>query len=170
MKTKKKISLIFGMLLAFAVVAYFLVQLAFRAKNASIPNDVGKIKYVDGSGNEIFASASAVMFSLPIQVSDITIENNVAHIKAQELELVRSPAMGVVKFAQNGRVEIEHGNSTYSVISGITTLGVKEGDYIFSGDPIGTSESEIEFSVTVSDLPLNMKWLIESFGDNENTK
>ena len=168
MKTKKKISLIFGLLLAFAIGIYFVVHMLLGAKNVSIPNDVGKIKYVDGAGNEIFASASAVVFSKPIQISDITIQNNIAYIKVQELEIVRAPAMGVVKYAQNGRVEIEHGNSTYSAIEGITTLGVKEGDYILSGEPIGTSESEIEFSVVVSDLPLDMKWLIESFVQNED--
>ena len=45
---------------------------------------------------------------------------------------------------------------------------IKEGDYVLSGEAIGTSESEIEFSVTVSDLPLDMKWLIESFVQNED--
>lgn len=168
MKSKNKVSLVFGIIFALAIGVYFLVHLILGAKTASIPQDVGKIKYVDGTGNEIFASAGAVVFSKPIQISEVTIENNIARIKVSELELVKSPAMGVIKYAQNGRVEIEHGNSTYSVIDGITTLGVKEGDYVLSGEAIGTSESEIEFSVTVSDLPLDMKWLIESFVQNED--
>ena len=167
MKTKRVVTITFSLLLFGAIGLYFFVQFVMGIKSASIPQVDGKIKYVTSEGNEVFSSSTAVVFNRPVQICDVVVENNIAHIKVSEFSIIRSPAMGVVTSAKNGTIEINHGNDTVSTIQGLTTLGVQEGDLVYAGVAIGTTEKEITFSVSVSELPLDMKWLIEEFVDNE---
>ena len=170
MKTKHQIALIFTAILAFAAIFYFVVQIALGAKNVTAPQDIGKIKYVTSEGNEVFASTGAVVFNRPMEILDVKVENNIASVKVSEFTIIRCPAYGVVTLAQNGTVEINHGNETTSRITGISTLGVKEGDIVYSGTALGTTDTQITFSVSVSELPLDMRWLIESFNASEDSE
>lgn len=170
MKTRSKTTIIFSCIFLFASAAYLAIHFAFGAKNAKvqIPQDVGKIKYVDGNGNDVFVSGEAVVFSQPVLISDVVIENNEAKITVSDFLLVRAPAYGVVVFCEGGKITIDHGNDTQSTISGLSNVGVKAGDLVLAGQAIGSCEKEIVFSVEVGDLPLNMQWLIEAFGANES--
>ena len=169
MKTKSKVIVVFGCIFLFASIAYFAGHIAYGSKNitTSLPQDIGKIKYVDGNGDDVFVSGDAVVFNQPVFISNVEIENNAAKISVVDFLLVRAPAYGVVTFCENGTVKIDHGNETESTISGIATIGVIKGDLVLAGQPIGSCENEIIFSVNVDDLPLDMNWLIEAFSNEE---
>ena len=169
MKTKHTISLIFSIIFAVSVGAYFLTYFVIGLGAASLPQDIGKIKYVTKEGNDVFAAGGAVVFNRPVQICDVLVKDNVAHITVSEFSIIRSPAMGVITKAENGIIEIDHGNETYSTISGIKTIGVGVGELVYGGSPIGSMDCEVTFSVSVSELPLDMIWLVEDYAQNEST-
>ena len=166
MENKKHIFGLMALMTLSAFAVYLSVNLFFGFKylpNFSTDNDgIGKIKYVDALGNDVFASASAVVFTNPISVSSVSIDGDIAEIEVSEFSIVRAPAYGVVIIANDGIVEIDHGNETKSTISGLTNIAVNENDVVFAGFPIGSTTSNVKFSVEVSQLPLDMRWLLET--------
>lgn len=167
MKNKNYVLIVFTLILFVSVGIYLSVQFVFGSKRlnmfSDIDEEIGKIKYVDINGNEVFASSNAVVFSSPVNFYDIDIRQNTAYIKAFEGGLLYAPAYGVVVKAENNVIEIEHGNSTKSKIVGALGFGVKVGDLVFAGQTIGLASNDVEFSVLVSDLPMDMEWMISNF-------
>lgn len=165
MKNKRIVLMSFSAIFAVAAGAYLLVHFVFGIKQISVSpssDEIGKIKYVDSNGNNVFASTAAVVFESPINFLEIEIENDIAHITGLGFSIVRAPAYGVVESADNATVVINHGNSTFSTVSGLLHVGVKEGDLLSSGQPIGSTAQQVDFSVVVSELPMDMQWLFGS--------
>lgn len=171
MKNKKFIFVVFSVLLLASVGAFFAVQLFFGFEHLSVispeTDEIGKIKYVDINGNDVFASSSAVVFSNPISVSSVVVDGDVAQIEVSEFSICRAPAYGVVTRVENGTIEIDHGNNTKSVLSGLSNVAVCENQIVFACQPIGATTKSVSFSVSVDDLPLDMQWLL-GINEDEN--
>ena len=162
---RRFIACVFISMFGLACCAYLLAQFAVGIKlfSSAPSEEIGKIKYVDSNGNDIFAqSNSAVIFECPINMISVDINNNVAHIQGCGFSIVRAPAYGVVESINNNTIIINHGNSTYSTISGLSQVGVIVGDLVLTGYPIGASSLAIDFSVDVADMPLDMHWLFDN--------
>jgi len=162
------VAVTFSLLFAAATFAYFFAYLIVGIETSAIPQDIGKIKYVTSDGNDVFASSGAVVFNQPVNICDVWVENNVAHIVVSQYTIIRAPAFGIVTKAENGTIKINHGNSTESIIGGVSVFGVKAGEIVCGGDAIGSAENEITFSVSVSELPLNMIWLLEGLNESSS--
>lgn len=164
MKNRSFITICFCAILAVAVCGYLVARFALGFKQLSFTPapDIGKIKYVDSNGYDVFASTTAVVFQCPINMIALEVEGDVAHITAYDFCIVKAPAYGVVKSADASVVVMDHGNSTTSTISGLYNVAVTAGQLVLAGQPIGTTLNCVDFSVMVSDLPMDMQWLLKS--------
>ncbi|HEY8419051.1 MAG TPA: M23 family metallopeptidase [Clostridia bacterium] len=98
------------------------------------------------------ADNSPLEFQLPLQTQNIIIEGQIARLNINKNPLVYSAEKGVVaEISREGNVatiEIRHRNNTVTKYSGVQFCGVRVGQTVNKGFPIGIlAGEELEFSI-----------------------
>jgi hypothetical protein len=98
------------------------------------------------------ADNSPLEFGLPLDSRDITIDGQSARLKVGKNPLVYSAEKGVVidiaRTGETAAIKIKHRNNTVTKYSGIKFCGVRVGQTVDKGFPIGVlGGGELEFSV-----------------------
>lgn len=160
---EEKPSLMYTLALRFFICGFIFLFLLFSSNIPglkSLPKAIKsavsynmKIFKIDQAGSipiidkiSAIADTSPLDFCLPLKTQNIIIEENKARLKADKNPLVYSAEKGVVvnisRSKKEATIEIRHRNNTITKYSGLQFCGVRVGQTVDKGFPIGVLAGE----------------------------